>query len=704
MCCLLLLLLIPFGNAWAKQPKFNVNTVSEISLDVVRIDACARKKGCTVASGPMQLNLLDLAEGNVDFANQVLLPARTKELRLILGDNSTITVDNEIYPLSVPSGQPSGLKLKGRKHFAKEGGFLSNLTLNLNLKKKLVVRAKKIKSKKKVKGKKNRKDETFVYSYKLKPVIKVQTAEVTPLPENMAAVVALPDEDNEITIGDNFSLFIPAGAVSAPVVIAVKETKYTVEVMDEETGVVVEKPALSSSYELSPDGSQFAVPLVITLPYYPDVLPSDVSEYDLAVYLDEERVPTDIDTVSKIATADVWHFTSARVSYYTPICPNGNGLYCGTVDSFLNNDTLYYCQNGNYQALEYCSNGCETMPSGTNDRCSSGTNPQPFGNFVFPFAERDSVWQICQGYNTPNISHFGNLIHSFDFAYGSGNLGNTGCLGNPGGSEDKTVIAPAAGTILWNGATDTDITCFHLENTVSNGHGDQIASVKLGHMKNNSARVSAGKYRAQGEPIGKLCGPTGCPSSGPYTHTHIAAYITTNCTGVTVPFGTVFGSGYPDFSSNGSKYQWHGTEIPSGDVLSDDELVLKEVRVTANGTLYAGDTATYTAVADLAENITTGSLPIPGDVVKTIEVTNECTWLATPTMYATSLGNGLVQANAGTAGQAVKVKCSYYHSPSNIQLTGTLPVVVSDGYEPTSCPSGNGLYCGKSSLNQNTNT
>ena len=82
---LLLSLAVPLGNAWAKQPKFDVNAVSEISLDVLRVEACARKKGCVVASGPTQLNLLDLADGNIDFANQVLLPERTKELRLVLG-------------------------------------------------------------------------------------------------------------------------------------------------------------------------------------------------------------------------------------------------------------------------------------------------------------------------------------------------------------------------------------------------------------------------------------------------------------------------------------------------------------------------------------------------------------------------------------------------------------------------------------------
>ena len=105
MCWLVLLSLIPLGNAWAKKPRLNKDLVSAITLDVVRVEACAKRKGCVVAGGPMQVNLLDMAKDNIDYANQVLLPRRTKSLRFILGDNSTITVDGESVPLAVPSNK-----------------------------------------------------------------------------------------------------------------------------------------------------------------------------------------------------------------------------------------------------------------------------------------------------------------------------------------------------------------------------------------------------------------------------------------------------------------------------------------------------------------------------------------------------------------------------------------------------------------------
>ncbi|RWX44235.1 hypothetical protein H206_02231 [Candidatus Electrothrix aarhusensis] len=1214
----------------------NFMSISAIQLDVLKIEACTDEGGCTVASGPVQLDLLELADGKVNFANQVLLPDNTKELRLVLGENNTITAEGISSALTVPSGSTSGLKLKGQQVFSEKGGFLIGITLDFDLEKDLVVQEEKSNSNGKGKGKKASSDDAVVYSFKLKPVIKVETAQVEALPENMTAVVALPGEDVTLTLGDDFSLQIPAGAVSEATIITAKEIKYFVEVMDESTEKIIRKPGLASTYKLNPEGIQFVKPVRIAIPYNKDGLPPNRSENDLTILHDGISITSQIETGSHLAKGWIEHFSIVTVSYagckegvckeeiiedgiryrsyefpepfyawdayipntkvvlidrkklgtkyklevlakdtgdgrfatqtveqlakaneaivaingndflgpkldyrkeslgsypnyttmmdsntkqdrdgneviisfggtgenlsipikripkwemiarftdqkrgelpleysdcsyiYTKItngdylnvnkstyvddirscyrgknwinnkcekilddqidnsdyldidisltnhelfikdfmncvsidwatnfsseydigrffadkdkifsfqeenilseaigthatvlelnqgasestckyegrelfekvsaigysdkyvifvaskldssennnyilnyddlceifralgeeksqavlldsgcssqlvvqneltnghclydkkpdsqipykapgprhvvnaiglvpidqeepntpsdnpitieenqascvgpaeywnnqafghdnasrwtwnndaergvdnyctyqfsgfnsgkweveayippshattrkacyelgdgdstygaeidqygeegwvtlgvyeikrgsldvtltdmtdepykshsvgfdairltpapdqplqgpektcvprlssggnsdvsvfpseamlgkskvftvtgqnlpsilafsldgcdnilalggtpavataavasmdfaamavadadldgtatslqfsctpnsvglktgsvdydnnsysftvnvseaalsCPLGNGYYCGKSSLSQNPNYLYYCQNGIYEEREQCFNGCETMPVGEDDKCSSGTPPQTSGYFIFPFAERESLWQICQGYNTPTISHTSKLIHSFDIAYGSGNLGSTGCWGNIGGSEDKTVIAPAAGTILWNGASDTDITCFQLENSVPNGHGDQIASVKLGHMKSNSARAGAGQYRAQGESIGKLCGPTGCPSAGGYAHTHIGVYTTSDCTGVTVPFGTVFGSGY-DFSSDGSLHQWHGTEIP----------------------------------------------------------------------------------------------------------------------------------------------
>jgi len=255
----LLSLAVPLGNAWAKQPKFDVNAVSEISLDVVRIEACATKKGCVTASGPTQLNLLDLADGNINFANQVLLPERTKELRLVLGENNTITVNNESFPLTVPSGQRSGLKLKGHKAFGKEGGFLSGLTLKLNLQKQLVVKRGKNGSKGSGKGK-----SSFAYSYKLKPVIKVLSAEVMSVAWKSKKLVV---EQFQGT-ADKYSLTIVAAKDAQDV---------SVQVVPELQDIV---HVLPDSIEEIQEGQEIPLTIIVGFP-----VDADVGKLDGAIQL-----------------------------------------------------------------------------------------------------------------------------------------------------------------------------------------------------------------------------------------------------------------------------------------------------------------------------------------------------------------------------------------------------------------------------------
>lgn len=263
-CCVLLSLAVVLDNAHAKKPQKSAE-VSAISLDVLRVKACAVGQGCSTVGGPKQWNLFDLAEGKTDFANQVLMPAKTHELRLMLGSKSTITVDGQTYSLTVPSGQVSGLKLKGNKVFASASGFLKSIRLNFDLAKGLVVTAKKVKGK----GKKDK--DTFVYSYSLKPVIQVSSAEVMPMPENMAGVFVMPNESSKLKLGNDFLLSIPVGAVSAPTLVTVEEIEESV-------------------YKLNPDGMQFLQPVQIDIKYDFDM--NNLSEYQTGVFRDGTEYPS----------------------------------------------------------------------------------------------------------------------------------------------------------------------------------------------------------------------------------------------------------------------------------------------------------------------------------------------------------------------------------------------------------------------------
>ncbi|MCI5167767.1 MAG: hypothetical protein D3903_17175 [Candidatus Electrothrix sp. GM3_4] len=110
-------------------------------------------------------------------------------------------------------------------------------------------------------------------------------------------------------------------------------------------------------------------------------------------------------------------------------CPNGNGLYCGSVEASLDDSTLYYCQDGNYQVEEQCTNGCEVMSSGENDRCSSGGSTScPNGNGLYCGSVEasldDSTLYYCQDSNYQveeqctngcEIMSSGLTIHHFSF-------------------------------------------------------------------------------------------------------------------------------------------------------------------------------------------------------------------------------------------------------------------------------------------------
>jgi hypothetical protein len=61
-------------------------------------------------------NLLGLQNGIDTLLGQGIIPTGTlKEIRFVLGDNNSIKIDNIVYPLTIPSGSESGLKIKLNK-------------------------------------------------------------------------------------------------------------------------------------------------------------------------------------------------------------------------------------------------------------------------------------------------------------------------------------------------------------------------------------------------------------------------------------------------------------------------------------------------------------------------------------------------------------------------------------------------------------
>ena len=71
-------------------------------------------------------NLLDYQNGVDTLIAQAIVTGKTiKEVRLVLGTENTITVGGEVFPLTIPSGSESGLKIKANKSLKEGVDYLS---------------------------------------------------------------------------------------------------------------------------------------------------------------------------------------------------------------------------------------------------------------------------------------------------------------------------------------------------------------------------------------------------------------------------------------------------------------------------------------------------------------------------------------------------------------------------------------------------
>ena len=150
-------------------------------------------------------NLLDFSNGaDTLIASGSLEVATVQQIRLILGPNNTVVVNNVSYPLSTPSADQSGLKLQ--VHQTLQAGVLYSVLLDFDANKSIV--------------------ETGSGTYKLKPVIRtIETAisgairgKITPS-GTIASVTATSSTNityssNVTATGDFLIMGLPSGTYS----------------------------------------------------------------------------------------------------------------------------------------------------------------------------------------------------------------------------------------------------------------------------------------------------------------------------------------------------------------------------------------------------------------------------------------------------------------------------------------------------------
>ncbi|MEO5562573.1 MAG: DUF4382 domain-containing protein [Chitinophagaceae bacterium] len=97
----------------------NPYNATEVNVDIqqVRVNLRDDSSGWTDLNTHAGVyNLLDLQNGIDTLLAQGLIPTGTlKEVRFVLGANNSIMIGSTLYPLTIPSGSESGLKIKLNK-------------------------------------------------------------------------------------------------------------------------------------------------------------------------------------------------------------------------------------------------------------------------------------------------------------------------------------------------------------------------------------------------------------------------------------------------------------------------------------------------------------------------------------------------------------------------------------------------------------
>ncbi len=204
------------GNQGNQTPQ----NITAAVLKVDHIELTGKSKTTLKISG--DIDLLKVINGEPQLLGEVVLPANThlNQLRLILADG-------EKYPLEIPSGEQTGLKIHG--DWGITGGQITSVQLDFN--------ADDIRFNK-------------AQGYRIKPTVKVANVilaeandgEIKPEIDSpittLNSVTVSPDSEAVLKIGDSLQLTIPKGAVSETTVISGEETKTFMEYLDPATGLI----------------------------------------------------------------------------------------------------------------------------------------------------------------------------------------------------------------------------------------------------------------------------------------------------------------------------------------------------------------------------------------------------------------------------------------------------------------------------------
>ncbi|MEO6720384.1 MAG: DUF4382 domain-containing protein [Ferruginibacter sp.] len=94
--------------------------LEEVNVDIMQVNvkfASDTASWVSLQTTPGIYNLLGLQNGVDTLIAHGVFPSNVvKEIRLVLGSRNSIKADGQLFPLTIPSGSESGLKIKVDKH------------------------------------------------------------------------------------------------------------------------------------------------------------------------------------------------------------------------------------------------------------------------------------------------------------------------------------------------------------------------------------------------------------------------------------------------------------------------------------------------------------------------------------------------------------------------------------------------------------
>jgi len=232
--------------------------VSKVLVSIEKIEIHSDERGwITVADYPQGriYNLLDLQNGKTEDLGELSLePGKYTQVRIIVGANNQIEVDEGagpvLKPLKIPSGAQTGIKLVHPFEVPIQG--VTTLTLDFNAQQSITKAGSK---------------------YNLKPTIKVIGSETTPGFSKMVSAA----NGGELNILGKIKLSVPPGALGEDTRIEIVPTK--AQYLPELFGSYIQLPDV---YDLKPDGLKFNTNAEITMHYNEqDILALGIDEVDL---------------------------------------------------------------------------------------------------------------------------------------------------------------------------------------------------------------------------------------------------------------------------------------------------------------------------------------------------------------------------------------------------------------------------------------